>query len=308
MKAWPRVSIVTPAYNQGAYLRATMESVLAQDYPALDYLVIDDGSSDDSLAIAKEVAAKHAGRVTVLAQANAGQAETLNRGWASCRGDILGYLSSDDLLLPGAIRTMVEAMQAQPGVAVAYCDFWLIDPAGVRLRAVTAPAFDRRAMLQDLVCAPGVGALFRRDVFDATGGWDANRRQVPDFEFWLRAAEHGDFMRVPQRLAEYRIHEGSASFRVMTTARAEEIVAVMASHWAARPTTPTLGVKRSMARAHGLAAKNHAQSGRISFALRHYLRAFAMRPGLLLELAMWRQLVVGFMRRAYFGRRVRECD
>lgn len=306
MTRQPWVSIVTPAHNQGEYLRTTMESVLSQDYPALEYLVIDDGSSDDTLAVARAVAAEHPTRVTVLTQANAGQAATLNRGWAACRGEILGYLSSDDLLLPGAVAAMVGAMQARPEVSVAYCDFWLIDPVGERLRAVAAPEFDRRAMLEDLVCAPAVGALFRREVFDATGGWDVGRRQVPDFEFWLRAVEHGDFMRVPQRLSEYRIHEGSASFRAMPVPRAEEILAVMTAHWAARPTVPATLTRRSIARAHTLVGKNHAQSGRAWLSLRHYLRALAMRPGMLLEVAIWRQIVVGFLRRTYFGRRVKE--
>jgi len=302
----PLVSIVTPAYNQGSFLRATMESVLAQDYPALEYIVIDDGSSDDSLAVAQAVAAEHPGRVTVLSQPNAGQAATLNRGWSVCRGDILGYLSSDDCLLPGAVAAVVAALQSRPEVSVAYCDFWLIGSTGERLRAVAAPEFDRRAMHEDLVCAPGVGALFRRRVFTATGGWDARRRQVPDFEFWLRAVEQGDFLRVPQRLAEYRVHEGSASFMSMPVARAEEIVAVVEAHWAARPATPARLVQRSIARAHGLAGKNHAQSGRIGVSLRRYLHAFGLRPGLLLEPATWRQMLVGFVRRLYFRRFVRE--
>lgn len=306
MTVLPKVSIVTPAYNQGEYLAAAMRSVLTQDYANLEYLVIDDGSSDNSLAVAQAVAAEFPGRVTVQTQANTGQAETLNRGWAACQGEILGYLSSDDVLLPGAISRLVASLQQRPDVSLVYADFWLIDPAGMRLRQVQAPEFDRRAMLENLVCAPGVGALFRREVFDATGGWDPRRRQVPDFEFWLRVAEGGDFLRVPACLSEYRIHEGSASYRVMPVARAEEIVSVIQGHWAARPDTPPALAKRSVARAHGLSGKNHAQSGRPWQSLRHYLKAFSLRPGLLLELGMWRQIAVGFLRRAYFGRRVKE--
>jgi glycosyltransferase involved in cell wall biosynthesis len=301
----PKVSIVTPAYNQGEYLAAAMRSVLTQDYPALEYLVIDDGSTDDSLAVAQAVAAEYPGKVRVITQANAGQAETLNRGWAACSGEILGYLSSDDVLLPGAVSRLVQALMDAPLAALVYADFWLIDPAGTRLRQVAAPPFDRQAMLENLVCAPGVGALFRRQVFDQTGGWDRRRRQVPDFEFWLRVAEYGDFMRVPACLSEYRIHEGSASFRVMPVERAEEILAVMSAYWAQRPQAPAAMARRSLACAYGLAGKNHAQSGRPLASLRLYLKAFALRPGLLLELGMWRQMVVGFLRRSYFGRRVK---
>lgn len=304
----PLVSLVTPAYNQGQYLRQTMESVLAQDYPALEYVVIDDGSDDDTLRIAHEVAGHHRGRVTVLTQANAGQAAALNRTWAASRGEILGYLSSDDVLLPGAVTAMVSALQARPDVVVAYCDYWLIDPAGRRLRTVQTPEFDRRQMLEDLVCAPGVGALFRREVFSATGGWDVRRRQVPDFEFWLRAAEHGDFVRVPQLLAEYRVHEGSASLKIMPMARADEILEMVKAHWAARPQAPVAQVQRSVARAYSLSAKNHAQSSRVGLALKRYASAVRIRRGLLFEPLTWRQLLVGFLRRAYFGRRAKEQE
>ena len=134
MNSTPLVSIVTPVYNQAEYLAATMESVLAQDYPALEYIVIDDGSSDASLALAQRLAAAHPGRITVLTQANAGQAATLNRGWGLARGEILAYLSSDDCLCPGAVTAMVHALRAQPAASVAYCDFWLIDAHGKRLR------------------------------------------------------------------------------------------------------------------------------------------------------------------------------
>jgi glycosyltransferase involved in cell wall biosynthesis len=294
----PLVTLVTPVYNQAEYLAATLESVLAQDYEALEYLVIDDGSSDDSLAVARRYEAAHPGRLTVLTQANSGQAATLNRGWGLARGEILAYLSSDDCLAPNAVRRMVEVLQARPDAAVAYCDFWLIDAEGKRLRESRTEEFDAERLSVDLVCQPGPGAFFRRAVFEKSGGWRPELRQVPDYEFWLRAAAQGGFVRVPELLAEYRIHEGSASFRVMPEARAEEIVRVMQAYWAARPGRPEAG--RSMARAYSLAAKNHGQSGRIGAALRCFGQALRRRPGLLFDLGIWRQLVVGFLRRGWY--------
>jgi len=298
MNPTPLVSIITPVYNQAEYLAATIESVLAQDYPALEYIVIDDGSSDDSLALAQRLADAHPGRVTVLTQANAGQAATLNRGWGLARGEILAYLSSDDCLCPGAVTAMVQALQARPAAPVVYCDFWLIDAQGRRLREVQTEDFSAERLAVDLVCQPGPGAFFRRGLFDQTGGWSAALRQVPDFEFWLRAVNQGDFVRVPQCLAEYRIHEGSASFRVMPVARAEEIIGVVSGFWDAR--TRQEGRARSMAKALSIAAKNHAQSGRVFPALRRFAQALGQRPALALELAMWRQLLVGFLRRSWY--------
>lgn len=296
----PLVTLVTPVYNQAEFLAATLESVLAQDYPALEYLVIDDGSSDDSLAVARRYEAAHPGRVTVLTQANAGQAATLNRGWGLARGEILGYLSSDDCLVPEAIGCMVQALQAHPAAPVAYCDFWLIDAQGQRLREVATEEFSAERLTVDLICQPGPGAFFRRGVFERQGGWRADLRQVPDFEFWLRAAREGDFVRVPRMLAEYRVHEGSASFRVMPEARAEEIARVVEAHWVGRD-----GVwsTRSRAQALSIAAKNHAQSGRFFRALHCLGQALRLRPTLAADLRIWRQLLVGLVRRAYYQRR-----
>lgn len=300
----PTVTLITPVFNQAEYLAATIESVLAQDYAALEYIVIDDGSTDDSLAVARRYEAAHPGRLTVISQTNSGQAATLNKGWAQAQGEILAYLSSDDCLLPGAISRMVTALQARPDAAVAYCDFWLIDAQGQRLRTVQAEEFDRRRLCVDLVCQPGPGAFFRRTVFDAQGGWNAALRQVPDFEFWLRASVQGPFIRVAEPLAEYRIHEGSASFRVMQPARAEEIVQVMERYWQAEPGQQ--GRQASLARAMAIAAKNHAQSGRPLTALRWFFRALGRRPALAMELGVWRQLLVGMLRRAYYQYKARQ--
>jgi hypothetical protein len=192
-------------------------------------------------------------------------------------------------------------LQARPELAVAYCDFWLIDAAGRRLSHVQAAEFDAQQLQVELVCQPGPGAFFRRRVFEATGGWDVRRRQVPDFEFWMRAACVGAFARVPQCLAEYRIHEGSASFMSMLPARADEIVAVVQGFWERQPERAKAA--RSVARALSIAAKNHAQSGRPLAALHRLGLALARRPGLLFEAALWRQIFVGFVRRTYYKAR-----
>lgn len=305
MNPTPLVSIVTPVYNQAEYLEATMRSVLVQDYPALEYIVIDDGSSDDSLAVAQRVAAEFPGRVTVLTQANSGQAATLNRGWGLARGEILGYLSSDDRLLPQAVFRMVEALQARADASVAYCDFWLIDAAGTRLRESRTEDFSAKRLCVDLVCQPGPGALFRRHVLERSGGWNPTLRQVPDFEFWLRAERHGPFVRVAESLAEYRIHEGSASFGVMPPSRAEEIVGVVQEYWGGQ------GGRRaqiSLARALVIASKNHAQSGRVVRALMMLGRSLHLCPTMMLEPGVWRQILVGFVRRLYYRARSKQSQ
>lgn len=299
----PLVSIVIPAYNQGEYLEEAIESVLGQGHPRIECIVIDDGSSDDSLAIARRCAARHpAPRLQVLTQANAGQSRTLNRGWALAQGEVLGYLSSDDRLCPGAIESLVAALIARPDAAVAYCDYWLMDGRGQRLRPHRSANFSPEAMHVELVQPPGPGALFRRAVFDQAGGWNAELKQVPDFDFWLRASRLGGFVRVPQMLAEYRIHDGSASFRMMSRQRADEIIGVVDAFWRQ---SPGKAQRRARSNALTLAGKNHAQSGRAFAALTRFAQAASLAPSLLLQGGTWRRLLSGFARRLYYGTRAR---
>jgi glycosyltransferase involved in cell wall biosynthesis len=303
MTQTPLVSIVIPAFNQGEYLEAAIESVLAQRHPRLECIVIDDGSSDDSLAIAQRCAQRHPpSRLQVLTQPNAGQSATLNRGWALARGDILGYLSSDDLLCEGAVESLVTALASHADAAVAYCDYWLIDARGQRLRPHRCAEFSRALMHVELVQPPGPGALFRREVFDRVGGWNTRLQQVPDFDFWLRASDVGSFVRVPECLAEYRIHDGSASFRMMSRQRADEIVGVVAAFWRARDEP---GARRARSNALTLAAKNHAQSGRVLSALWRFVHAMSLVPAHIADVGIWRRLAAGFARRAYYGAQAR---
>src|SRR5436309_8635113 len=114
----PLVSIVTPVYNQSDYLAEAIESILAQDYPHLEYIVINDGSTDRTV----EVLAKYSGRVRWESQENLGQAATLNRGWRRSIGSILSYLSADDVLLPGVVSSAVRILSQNPDAVMAYPD------------------------------------------------------------------------------------------------------------------------------------------------------------------------------------------
>ena len=291
MQNLPLVSIVTPAYNQGEYLAATIESVLAQDYPKLEYIVLDDGSTDNT----PEVLKKYGGRIRHERHENMGQANTLNRGWAMSAGSLIGYLSSDDLLEPNAVSKLVETLLARQDASVVYCDYTLIDAQGRRFRKVRSEEFNASRLCEDLVCQPGPGALFRREVFDQTGGWVGQLQQVPDFQFWLKAFKFGPFVRAPHVLAHYRIHDASASFRPITTKRSMEIVDIMSEYWRGQ-TGPE--VSKSMAKAHIIAAKNHAQSGRIMDCLFTWIKAIRFSSRMLLSISAWRIVASGMLRRA----------
>ena len=293
MKRFPLVSIVTPTFNQAEYLAETIESVLAQDYPNLEYIVLDDGSTDDT----QEVLKRFQGRIICEHHQNMGQACTLNKGWEMAKGIYLGYLSSDDLLKPYAISNIVETLSNRADAVVAYCDFELIDEIGRAFRIIQTEDYDLDRLRQDLICQPGPGALFRREVFEKTGGWAEQLQQVPDFEFWLRAADYGIFIRTPKVLASFRVHEGSNSFSQVSHERRMEIVHTMERYWGKESSTDS---KRSLATAHLIAAKGHAQSGKIGAALRDWVHAIHLRPRVLINISAWRMLASGLFRRAAF--------
>ena len=287
--ARPLVSIVTPTYNQAAYLEETIRSVLGQDYPNIEYLVLDDGSTDDTPTVLR----RFDGLVRWERQDNMGQSRTLNKGWQQAKGAYLGYLSSDDRLLPSCVSTLVQAMEAHPEVSVAYCDTAVIDKHGQLVSKPVAPEFDLRQLVEELNCLPGVGALFRREVFEQTGGWRPDLQQIPDFEFWLRAVRFGPFLRVPGSLSEYRVYEESGSIRPVTYERTVEMVNTMRAYW--NNDVSSDGARRSISHAHSLAAKLNAQSGRPLAALGQFWKAGQLRPRQFVQRSAWRRLVSAFL-------------
>lgn len=293
------VTLVTPAFNQAEYLPQTLESVLRLQYTNLEYLVIDDGSTDDTATVLR----RYVDKINWKSQPNMGQSRTLNKGWAEAKGDIIGYISSDDLLEPNAVLESVRALTDHPEAILVYCDFELIDPQGLTIRTVRTRDFSERTMVEDLVCFPGPGAFFRRSAFLKAGGWDEDLHQIPDFDFWLRLFEYGCFLRIPQVLAKYRIHDSSASFRPTTIARSNEIIAVTETFWLAqgvRLHTKGYSKSRSLSMAHLLAARSHFASARLCHGMYYVVKAWKLAPIRLLNGLAWRILFGGLLRRPVY--------
>lgn len=214
----PLVSIVTPAYNRQSLVEETILSVVGQDYPHIDYLVLDDGSSDGTLAIIE----KHAKHLRYESHANMGEARTVNKGLTMARGEIIAVINSDDPLLPGAVSAAVELMERRPEILVAYPDWYIIDEEGRVIGHRTTPEYDYLYMLRRHHCVPGPGVFFRKSVAERLGGRDASFRYVSDFDFWLRAGLLGPFARIPKTLATFRWHVGGASSRDQGSMMAHE--------------------------------------------------------------------------------------
>lgn len=214
----PRITVVIPSYQQGRYLSEAIESALAQDYPDLEVLVVDGGSTDGS----REVIERHAARLAWwTSEKDGGQADAINKGLARSTGQVLGWLNSDDLLLPGALRRIGETFAARPRVQ-AVCGWReLIDADG---RPVSSLAFPQPtpAVLRRRPILPQETVYWRRELGERLGPLDASLRFSMDLEYWLRMLEAGVVPRLIRAFqGVFRWHPEQKSANLLDVARAE---------------------------------------------------------------------------------------
>jgi glycosyltransferase involved in cell wall biosynthesis len=207
--ARPLVSVVVPSFNQARFLEEALRSVLEQDYEPLEVLVVDGGSTDGS----RELIERHADRLAWwVSEPDRGQAHALNKGFAWARGEVLGWLSSDDALLPGAVARVVAALERDPDALLVYGEAVFVDEDGREIFPLEARPFDVEAMVR--ACANHVvqpGSLFRRRAWESVGPLNEDGHYLFDFEFALRVGRLGKVARIEDRLALYRVHPESKS-------------------------------------------------------------------------------------------------
>ncbi len=211
----PKISVVTPSYNQAQFIRATIDSVLSQDYPDLEYFVMDGGSTDGTVEILKSYGKK----ITWVSERDGGQADAINKGLKLTSGEVLAYLNSDDIYLPGALRRVGE-YYARTQADWITGDCLVIDEAGNKsknnwiisgykrfLMAIYSPTTLRIAdsML------PQPSTFWSRNAWDKVGEFNAKYHYVMDYDYWLRMAKHyrPHDLKVP--LSGFRSQEKSKS-------------------------------------------------------------------------------------------------
>jgi glycosyltransferase involved in cell wall biosynthesis len=273
-----RVSVVTPAYNQAAFIRETIDSVLAQDYAAIEYLVIDDGSTDDT----PHILASYADRVRWRSQPNRGQTATINAGWAEVGGDVLAWLNSDDTLLPSAISIAVGYLNDHPQTGIVFGDTLYTDASGTPLwRSRVAQGFDYEQFLVECQNPiPQPSAFVRRSVITDVGLLDPYYQYFMDWDFWLRAGLNHRIDYVPELLSTYRLHAESKT--VASTGDHAGELEYMYKRFFAQPGAPDWLSRvrpRAMANMYFTMAAYLLRAGRQRSALRRALSAWRADPG-----------------------------
>ncbi len=205
----PLVSIVTACFNAAQFIEETIDSILAQDYPRIEYIVMDGGSTDgtvDSLARYESRFPSHI-RFSWISEKDNGCADAVNRGFARSSGEIFAYVHADDILLPGAISAAVRALEENPHAAAVYGGAYWIDEHGARIGPYPTRDFDRELLAQEcFICQPA--SFLRRSAFENAGGLDPAIQCAFDYELWMRLARaEGTIQRIEQDLALSRMYQ-----------------------------------------------------------------------------------------------------
>ena len=284
------VSIVTPSYNQAAFLEHTIQSVLAQDYADIEYLVVDGGSTDGSVEIIEGYARRYPDRlVWWVSERDAGQAEAINKGLARARGELAAWLNSDDLLLPGAVCAAATALQANPGLGMVFGDAITIDAQGRPLGRLQFGDLGLADLMRfRIICQPAV--FMRRLLVEQAGLLDPSFHFLLDHHMWLRLARIAPVQHVSGWWAAARHHP-----QAKNTAQAAEFgrEAVRLLNWMRANPEYAADLEKDRQRieagAHRLNARYLLDGGQPGPALRAYGNALRLSPAFALQ--HWHRMV-----------------
>ncbi len=203
MKNHTLVSIVTPSFNQAAYLEETILSVLGQDYPHLEYWIIDGGSTDGSREIIQKYGSRLAGWVS---EKDLGQTDAINKGFARANGQVLAWLNSDDTYQPGAVSEAVALLDEHPTWGMVYGDTRFINGKGESIGRFPASQTDYEKLRQGYVHIPQQAAFFRAELWKKVGPLDPSFYFAMDYDLWVRLSQEAPLVYVRREWANFRLH------------------------------------------------------------------------------------------------------
>ena len=263
------VSVVIPCYKGERFLAVAIESCLAQTHVNLEVIVVDDASPDGCGRIAKELAQRDP-RVRLLHhEQNQGVANAFNTGFNAARGEFFTRLAQDDLFAPQAIATMVAALQAAPDAGLVYCDEKYVDDNGNYLSTSKKPDPDDALVAGNKM---GLCVMWRRAVWEKVGEFNPHYDSVEDYEYWLRAREHFQFIHCPKVVFSFRVHGGMGS-RIFSVKQE-----LLTADLKARNAQTSQLRRRYLAEGFFNAGYNAGMQGDRQLAVRLLFRAIRQRP------------------------------
>jgi len=230
--AWPAISIVTPSYNQGKFIEQTIRSVLLQRYPKLEYIIIDGGSSDESV----EIIGRYSGWLSYwISEPDEGQSHAINKGMMKATGELVAWLNSDDWLEPNALQSAALAFRQAPAGSAGItgrCRWCRGDQTEIRLAKTVYHSLLRKTVRYGL---QQPSTFFSKEIFDLVGGLDQKLHYVMDKDLWLRFQSRGcDFQTSDLILSNFRCHENSKTGGVrdsINLAARKEIFMIKRKFW-----------------------------------------------------------------------------
>lgn len=273
----PSVSIVTPSFNQGRFIASAIDSVLVQDYPNIDYLVVDAGSTDETL----DLLAGYGSRLRWISEPDGGQADGIDKGIRRTTGEIVGWLNADDLYVPGAVSRAVEAFASHPTVAGVYGGADYIDETGAFIgRCTHIEPFDLCRLIDVLDFIVQPATFFTRAAYLAAGGLDNSLHYCLDYDLWIKMGRAAPLHHVGETLAHVRLYPDTKTASG-GLARLVEIERMIQRH--GRPSLPEQ-FQPEMVRAAlislmaGLRDRHYAQAGHAGrYALEYGARTLVRR-------------------------------
>ena len=229
MDTFPRISVITSSYNQGAFIAETIESVLAQEYPNLEHIVVDGMSTDET----PEILARYP-HLRVIREPDNGQADAINKGFRAATGSIFCFLNSDDTFLPGALHRVAQEIDPARGrhVVMGRCRF--IDEAGNFIGVEHPSAFESHRRVLEIwkgYCIPQPAVFWTREVWERCGPLDERERLMLDYDLFCRFSKVYSFHMVDQVFATYRLQAQSKTSSVSDAQRLEQAIEVSRRYW-----------------------------------------------------------------------------